>query len=146
MLQPHIYDDGRPHAYTDYHPRWLRYHVSTYWWLQRWSYFAFVLREASCVFVAWFVVYLLMLVRAVNQGDAAYQNFLTWSASRPILLLNLVSFGFIVFHTITFFNAAPQAIPVYLGRTRVPNSVVGAAHYAALIAASVIVAWILLSA
>ena len=63
-----------------------------------------------------------------------------------ILLLNLVSFGFIVFHTITFFNAAPQAIPVYLGRTRVPNSVVGAAHYAALIGASVIVAWILLSA
>ena len=93
MLQPHIYEDGRPHTYTDYHPRWLRYHVSTYWWLQRWSYFAFILREASCVFVAWFVVYLLMLVRAVNQGDAAYQDVLTWSASRPILLLNLVSFA-----------------------------------------------------
>ena len=96
--------------------------------------------------MAWFVVYLLMLVRAVNQGDTAYQNVRTWSASRPILLLNLVSFGFIVFHAITFFNAAPQAIPVHLGRTRVPNSVVGAAHYAALIVASVIVAWILLSA
>lgn len=146
MLQPHIYEDGRPHTYTDYHPRWLRYHVSTYWWLERWSYFAFILREASCVFVAWFVAYLLMLIRAVNQGNAAYQDFLTWSASRPILLLNLVSFCFIVFHAITFFSAAPRAMVVHLGRTRVPNSLVGGAHYAGLIGASAVVAWILLGA
>ena len=31
--------------YTEYHPRWLRQHVSTYWWLRKWSYFAFILRE-----------------------------------------------------------------------------------------------------
>ena len=146
MLQPHTYTDGRPHVYTDYHPRWLRYHVSTYWWLQKWSYFAFILREASCIFVAWFVVYLLMLVRAVNQGDTAYQNFLTWSASTPVLLLNLVSFCFIVYHAITFFSAAPQAMVVHIGRTRVPNSLVGGAHYAGLIGTSVVVAWILLRA
>lgn len=144
MLQPHTYTDGRPHVYTDYHPRWLRHHVSTYWWLQRWSYFAFILREASCIFVAWFVVYLLMLVRAVTQGDTAYQELLTWSASRPVLLLNLVSFCFIIIHAITFFSAAPRAMVVHLGRTRVPNSLVGGAHYAGLIGASVVVAWILL--
>ena len=42
--------------YTEYHPRWLRQHVSTYWWLGKWSYFAFILREISSLFVAWAVV------------------------------------------------------------------------------------------
>ena len=25
-------------AYTEYHPRWYRRRVSTWWWLARWSY------------------------------------------------------------------------------------------------------------
>jgi len=87
--------------YTAYHPRWLRRRVSTYWWLGSWSYFAFVLREASCLFVAWFVVYLLLLVRAVLQGDASYQQFLAWSARPAILLLNITSFLFLVYHAFT---------------------------------------------
>jgi fumarate reductase subunit C len=131
-------------AYTEYHPRWLRRHVSTYWWLQQRSYFAFILREASCVFVAWFVVYLLMLVSAVSEGETNYQAFLSWSARPVVLLLNLVSLAFIVLHTITFFQAAPQAIVVHLGGRRVPDRLVGAGHYLALAVVSGIVLWLLL--
>ncbi len=126
-------------AYTDYHPRWLRQHVSTYWWLQRGSYFAFILREASCVFVAWSVVYLLLLVRAVSEGPAAYAGFLAWSAEGGILLLNIVSFAFLVFHAITFFDAAPQALVVHVGGRRVPSGLIAASHYAAWLGASVVV-------
>jgi fumarate reductase subunit C len=129
---------------TDYHPRWLRPHVSTYWWLEKPAYFAFILREASCVFVAWFVVYLLMLVDAVNQGAPAYQSFLAWSATPWVLGLNIVSFLFLVFHAVTFFDAAPQAMVVHLGGKRVPGQLIGIGHYAAWAAASVAVAWILL--
>ncbi|MBI1872415.1 MAG: fumarate reductase subunit C [Acidobacteria bacterium] len=137
---------GQRHAYTEYHPRWLRRPVSTYWWLQKRSYFAFILREASCIFVAWFVVYLLMLVRAVSEGEMSYRQFLSWSASPLILLVNLVSLLFIVLHAITFFEAAPRAMVVHVGGRRVPNGFVGAAHYLGLLAASVIVVWILLGA
>jgi fumarate reductase subunit C len=126
-------------AYTDYHPRWLRRHVSTYWWLQRGSYFAFILREASCLPVAWVVVYLLFLVRAVIEGPAAYGAFLTWSASSGILLVNIVSFAFLVFHAITFFDAAPQALVMHVGGRRVPGRLIAASHYAAWLAASAIV-------
>ena len=34
-----------------------------------------------------------------------------------MLLLNVVSFLFVVFHAITFFDAAPQALVVHVGRT-----------------------------
>ncbi len=133
-------------AYTDYHPRWLRRRVSTYWWLGKWSYFAFVLREGSCIFVAWFVVYLLLLIHRVLQGEAAYQAFLAWSARPSVLLLNIVSFVFLLYHTITFFDAAPRALVVHIGKTRVPEKLIGVSHYAAWLVASAVVFWLVMGA
>jgi fumarate reductase subunit C len=135
-----------PVAYTDYHPRWIRRHVSTYWWLERGSYLKFILRELSSLFVGWFVVYLLMLVRAVSQGEVAYRQFLDWSGRPAVVLLNVVSLCFVVFHAITWFNLAPQAMVVRLGATRVPGVVITASNYAAWIVVSAVVAWLLLGA
>jgi succinate dehydrogenase subunit C len=146
MLRTDIGSHAQPHVYTPYHPRWLRQQVSTYWWVQKPSYFAFILRELSCLFVAWFVVYLLMLVRAINQGEVAYQDFIAGSAGTGMLLVNLVGFGFIVYHAITFFIAAPQALVVHVGRKRLSSGLVGGAHYLGWIVVSAVVAWVLLGA
>ncbi len=132
--------------YTDYHPRWLRRHVSTYWWLEKPSYFAFILRESTCLFVGWFAVYLLLLIAAVVDGPVAYAQFLAWSASPWMITLNVVSFALIVFHAITFFDAAPQALVVHLGHTRVPGRLVLIGHYAAWVGASIAVIWLLVRA
>jgi len=132
--------------YTAYHPRWLRRRVSTYWWLGSWSYFAFVLREATCVFVAWFVVYLLMLVQAVLHGESDYQQFLMWSARPGVLLFNVISLVFLVYHAFTFFDAAPRAMVLHVGKTRVPASLIAGGHYLAWAAASAVVFWALLGA
>jgi len=134
------------HVYTPYHPRWLRRRVSTYWWLEKWSYFRFILREGSCLFVGWFVLYLLLLVNAVRQGPDSYTRILEWSAEPWVLGLNVVSFLFVVFHAVTFFEAAPQALVVHVGRTRVPGRLVMAAHYAAWALASVLIAWLIVGA
>ncbi len=131
-------------GYTEYHPRWRRPPMSTYWWLKRRGYVAFILRELSSIFVAWFVVYLLLLVRAVSQGDARYQQFLHWSGSPVVLLLNLVTLFFVVFHAITWFNLAPQAMVVRLGARRVPGLWIAASNYAAWLLSSALVAWLLL--
>ena len=130
------------HAPTPFHPRWLRRQVSTYWWLHSRSYFLFILRETSCLFVAWTVAVILLMVRAVAQGPAAYQAFLAWLASTPILLLNAVSVAFLVLHAVTFFDAAPRALVVHVGRKRIPAAVVTASHYAAWLAASLVTFWV----
>lgn len=132
-------------VYQLYHPRWLRQPLSTYWWLHKPAYLAFILREASCLFVAWFVVYLLLLVNAALEGAASYAAFIAWSATPPLLLLNVVTLGFLVFHAVTFFDAAPQAMVVHVGRRRVPGQIVLIGHYAAWAVVSVVVAWILTS-
>ena len=133
-------------VYTDYHPRWLRQPKHTYWWLEKPAYFAFILRELTCLPVAWFAVYLLLLVQAVIDGPAAYAQFMAWSASPWMILVNVVSFALLVFHAITFFDAAPQALIVHLGRTRVPGQLVLLGHYAAWIATSAVVVWLLMRA
>lgn len=133
-------------SYTGSHPKALPQPVPTFWWLQNGPYFAFMLRELSCVFVAWFVVYLLFLVSAVSQGEASYRAFLDWSASPAILLLNIVSLVFVVYHAVTFFSAAPQAIVVRMGGNRVPGGLIAGSHYAGWLVVSAAIFWILVGA
>lgn len=133
-----------PSIYSDNHPRWLRQRLSTYWWLGRWPYVRFILRELSSVFVAWFVVYLLLLVRAVGRGDAPYRAFIEWSSHPIVLIVNAISFVFIVFHAYTWFAVAPQAIVAHLGKKRVPPALIAGAHYAAWAVVSAFLFWLLL--
>src|SRR5262249_7024600 len=114
-------------GYTEYHPRWYRPRISTYWWLKRGSYLAFILRELSSLFVAWFVVYFLLLVHAVSQGKVSYLWFMeVFSRSPVVVLLNLVSLLFVVFHAITWFNLAPQAMVMHWRGQRVPGTWIAA--------------------
>jgi fumarate reductase subunit C len=131
-------------AYTAHHPRWIRTRLSTYWWLRRGSYLAFILRELSSIFVGWFVLYLLLLVRAVRQGVSGYQAFLDWSGRPAVLLLNIVSLLFIVYHAITWFNLAPKAVVLRVGGTRVPGFLIAGSNYLAWAMASALVGWLLL--
>jgi fumarate reductase subunit C len=135
--------NSRP-TYTEFRPRWHRTRMSTYWWLKHRDYLVFILRELSSVFVAWFVVYLLMLIVAVSQGEASYQQFLSWTWRRAVFVLNLVSLLFVLFHSITWFNLAPQAMAVHFRGKRVQGVWIAAANYLAWALVSALVAWILL--
>ena len=131
-------------VYTEYHPRWYRPRMSTYWWLKRWSYLAFILRELSSVFVAWSVVFLLLLVAAVSGGEDSYRQFLAWAGRPAVLLLSAVSLLFVVFHAVTWFNLAPKAMVLRWRGRRVPGAWIAASNYAAWALASALVAWLLL--
>jgi fumarate reductase subunit C len=131
-------------SYTVHHPRWLRPRMSTYWWLQKPAYLVFILREISSVFVAWTIVYLLLAVRAVSQRAVDYADFLDWSAGPVVLTLNAISLGFLVFHAITWFNLAPQAMVIRVGGRSVPGALIAASNYAAWAIATALIAWLLL--
>jgi fumarate reductase subunit C len=135
---------SRTPAYTEYHPRWYRRRVSTYWWMGRWTYLAFILREVSSLFVAWFVVFILLQVRALSRGPEAYDQFRAWSASPAVLTLNVVSLFFVVFHAVTWFNLAPQAMVVRMRGKRVPGLWIAGSNYVAWAVVSALLAWIIL--
>ena len=131
---------------AEHHPRWHRTRMSTYWWLKRRSYVTFITRELTSVFIAWAVVFLLLLVRAVGGGESPYRAFLDWAASPFVLLINLVTLLLVVFHAVTWFNLAPQALAVRVAGRRVPGAVIAASNYAAWAVASALVAYLVLGA
>lgn len=124
--------------------RLYRKPISTFWWLRRRSYFVFVLRELSSVFVAWFVVYLLLLVNAAGSGRAAYDRFLSWSAGPWVLTLNLIALLFVLLHAVTWFNLAPKAMVVQVRDWRVPPVLVLALHFVVWALLTAFVAWMVL--
>ena len=118
--------------------------LALFWWLERRSYLLFVLRELSSVFVAWFVVYLLLLVKAVGDGAASYQEFLDWSGRWWVLAINVIAMLFLLLHAITWFGLAPRAMVIKVRGSRVPARQIVAAHYLALVVLSGAVAWLVL--
>lgn len=150
-------------------PTMYRQPVSRLWWLKKRTYFMFVLRELSSVFVAWFAVFLMIMVVAIGRGEAAYQNFLNWAASPVVVVVNIVALAFAVLHTVTWFALTPQAMVVRFGGRkvpamttvrvagrqvpaatvvrvggRVPAGLVIASQYAGLIVVSAFIAWLVL--
>ena len=151
-------------------PATYRQPVSRLWWLKKRTYFLFVMRELSSIFVAWFAVFLMMMVVAIGRGEASYQNFLSWAASPVVVVVNVVALAFLVLHTVTWFALTPQAMvvrgpgarqvprvkEVYVaGRRvpaatvvfvggRVPAGMVIAGQYAGLLVVSAFIVWLVL--
>jgi fumarate reductase subunit C len=119
--------------------------ISRFWWAKRRSYLLFMLREISCVFVAWFVVYLLLLVHATGAGRDSYARFLDWSANPFVVAVNAVALIFLLLHAVTWFDLAPRAIVPHIRGRRVPARAVLAGHYAAWLVVSAVVAWVVMS-
>jgi fumarate reductase subunit C len=120
--------------------------MGVFWWVHKRSYFLFVMRELSSLFVAWFVVYLLMFVAAVGGGEESYEEFLDRASSPLLLVVNAITLAFVVLHAITWFALTPQAMVLRLGGRRVPGLVIIAAQYAGLAVVSGFIYWLVVLA
>src|SRR5688572_5117372 len=106
-------------SYSEFHPRWYRRKMSTYWWVGKRQHLAFILRELSSVFVAWFVIFFLMLLSCAAR-PGGYAEFLAWARHPAVLLINVISLVFVLYHAVTWFNLAPKAMVVHAGGKKVP--------------------------
>jgi fumarate reductase subunit C len=116
--------------------------VPIWWWTRKRSYFVFVMRELSSIFVAWFVVYLVLFVYAVGRGEAAYQRFLDWASAPWVTVLNVVALAFVLLHTVTWFSLTPQAMAVRVAGRTVPSFHIIAGQYTGLAVVSGFVLWL----
>lgn len=108
-------------APTTYKRTTYKQPVSRLWFTKKRTYFIFVLRELSSIFVGWFAVFLMIMLFAIGRGEAAYQNLLNWAASPVIVVVNVVALAFLILHTVTWFILTPQAMEVRIGGRQVPR-------------------------
>ena len=131
-------------AYRQYHPKWYRTRVPTLWWSRKWPYLKFMLRELSSVFVAFYVVILLLQLHALRGGPETYLEFQRWLTNPLLVVLNGIGFLFVLFHAVTWFNLTPKAMVVRWRGKRLPDLLVAAPIYLAWLATSGLVILLLM--
>ena len=114
-------------------------HHSNIWYLKRWPYQLFMLRELSAVFLAVYVVLLLILISRVHEGQAAYEAYRDFLKSPALIVFHLVALAFALLHTATWFQAVPKAIRIQRGEQFVPPQVLIGAHVLAWLGVSVVI-------
>ncbi len=121
-----------------------RHTMPATWWLRNRAYFLFMMRELTSVFIAAYLVLLLVMVRKLAQGPEAYDAYLQFLATPGMLAFHIVALGFAVFHAITWFAIVPKVVVVRLGEERVPAWIVAGVNYAAWVIVSGLIAWFVL--
>lgn len=108
----------------------------THWFLRHPRYLRYMAREITCLFIGAYTVLLLVGLARLVQGEAAWTAFLGALRTPASVVFQLATLCFAVYHTVTWFNVTPKALPLQLGENFVPGSVIAGAHY---------VGWVLLS-
>ena len=120
------------------------YPVPATWWLKKRVYFFFILRELTSVFIAAYLVLVLVLLHKISVGRVAYDAYLQFLANPGMIAFHVIALVAALYHTCTWFNLVPNILIVRFSRTRVPKSIVSGAHFIGWIVISVVIAWIVL--
>ncbi|MCH8879446.1 MAG: fumarate reductase subunit C [Planctomycetes bacterium] len=91
------------------------------WFTQRSSYRRFMVREATSVFLAAYLVYLIVWIYRLGQGPEGLAAAID-SARRPLTVaLHILALAAALYHSITWFNLTPKIMPLYIGEDRLPD-------------------------
>lgn len=101
----------------------------TSWWLKQPRYVRYMMREISAAFIGIYVLVLITGLFRLSQGKAAYNAFRT-AAEGPVgLIFAIIAIAFALYHTYTWFQVTPKAMPLMIGGKRVPGVAIVAAHW-----------------
>lgn len=115
-----------------------------FWWTQRTSHLIFIARELTSMAVAYLAILLLFLIRAISSGEEAYFEFIDLLKSPLMIVLSLFVFGGLLFHSISWFNLAPKAIVIKVGKTRIPGFIIALSNYIGWLIISIVIVWFFL--
>jgi fumarate reductase subunit C len=105
------------------HPRYLRYMV----------------REFSCLFIGGWTLLMVWGLKQLAEGPAAWAAFLECLKSPASIVFHVLALGFATYHSITWFNLTPKALPLQIGEEFVPDAAISGAHFGAWAALSLAV-------
>jgi len=106
------------------------------WWLRRRSYFLFLVREFTSLFIAAYLVLLMAGLYQLGSGHEAYSEWQGRMAEPGWILLHGVILVFAVFHSVTWFQTTSIVIELKAGGVKLPRAMFTALNVAAWLAVS----------
>ena len=112
------------------------------WWLKQPRYVRYMAREASSAFIGAYTCVVAVALVRLCQGAAAWESFLQALQSPISIGFHLVTLAFALYHTTTWFNVTPKAMPIQIGESRLPGGAIIGAHYATWILVSALILYL----
>ncbi len=109
------------------------------WFLAHSRYLRYITREVTCVFIGAYAFLMLVGLKRLAEGREAWEAFVQALASPASLVFHVAVLAFALYHTTSWFNVTPKAMPIQLGDGFVPGRVIVGAHYAIWIVLSLAV-------
>ena len=98
--------------------------VDRAWYLRTRTYRRFMVREATSVFIAAYLVFLLVWLRRLAQGPDQFEAMVRATRAPLSIAFHGLVLAAALYHSITWFNLTPQVMPVRLGEERLPRGLV----------------------
>jgi fumarate reductase subunit C len=115
------------------------------WWLKKPSYFLFMLRELSSVFIALFLVIYLIQLSQLIDGPQAYVSFAQKLSSPSWILFHLVVLAFALYHSFTWFQSTAVILPIRIGGRLLPREMIMALNIGAWVLVSLVILFLFLA-
>ncbi len=118
---------------------YIRALPKTTWFLQQPRYMRYMAREVTCIFIGAYTFLLIVGLKRLAEGPDAFQRFLDALHSPLGVLFSLATLVAAVYHSTSWFNVTPQAMPIQRGEEFVPGNIIVGAHYGAWAVISLII-------
>ena len=118
---------------------YVREMSKTTWFLSQPRYKRYMAREVTCIFIFAYTFLLIVALARLAQGPDAFQEFLDALRSPLGVLFNVAVLIATVYHSMSWFNVTPQAMPIQMGEEFVSGKIIVSAHYGAWAVVSLIV-------
>lgn len=105
--------------------------ITSEWIFRHPRYMRYMLREFSCLFIGGWTLLMVWGLKQLAAGPAAWAGFLELLKSPASIVFHVATLAFAAYHSITWFNLTPKALPLQLGEDFVPGWVIAGAHFAA---------------
>jgi fumarate reductase subunit C len=105
--------------------------ITSEWIFRHPRYVRYMVREFSCIFIGGWTLMMVWGLKQLAEGPSAWAAFLEGLRSPASIAFHLLALGFAIYHSATWFNLTPKALPVQVGEVFVPDGVISGAHYAA---------------
>ena len=128
---------NRPDKAKLYHPA-----VPALWWLRKRNYMLFMLREFTSVFIAAYLVVLMIALFRMGQGGQPAAEFAEAMQSPGWIVFHVVALIFAVYHSVTWFISSAVVLSVRLGTREAPRWLVAGGHIGAWLVVSAVVLYL----
>jgi fumarate reductase subunit C len=105
--------------------------ITSEWIFRHPRYVRYMLREFSCLFIGGWTLLMVWGLKQLAAGPAAWAAFLELLKSPASIVFHLLTLAFATYHSVTWFNLTPKALPVQLGEEFASDWVIAGAHFAA---------------